>query len=101
MPHSPKLANKANELIERLSVVAHNPKLDNFEVQRIARDANALMQSNPAGAHAVLGGIAALRGNADDSRNHHRIALTLGQRRHGAAQLFDLPFRPRRARRST
>lgn len=68
---------KANKLIERLAVVARTSSLDNLEVQRIARDANVLMQSDPAGAHTVLGCIAALRGNADDSQNHHRIALRL------------------------
>ena len=77
MPRSPAPATKANELIKRLAVVAGSPSVDNFEVQRIARDANALMRSDPAGAHTVLGGISALRGNPDDSRKHHRIALTL------------------------
>ena len=77
MPAPSAPANKANELIERIGVVARNSTLDNFEVQRIARDANALMRSDPAGAHTVLGCIAALRCNAEDSRKHHRIALTL------------------------
>ena len=77
MPRSPARASKASELIKRLAVVADSPSLDDFEVQRIARDANALIQSDPAGAHTALGGIAALRGHADESRKHHRIALTL------------------------
>lgn len=77
MPLNPAPATIASQLIERLAVVASTPALDNLEIQRITRDANTLMQSHPAVAHTVLGGIAALHGDAEESRSHHRVALTL------------------------
>lgn len=70
-------AKKANELIERLAQLATAPALDEFSLQRVARDANALMKSDPAGAHTVLGGVAALRGDRDETRKRHRAALKI------------------------
>lgn len=77
MPRTPAPAPKANELIERLAQLADTPALDEFSLQRIARDANALMKSDPAGAHTVLGGVAALRGDGEETRKRHRAALKI------------------------
>ena len=79
MPRRPAPAPKANELIERLAQLADTPALDEFSLQRIARDANALMKSDPAGAHTVLGGVAALRGDGEETRKRHRTALGIDE----------------------
>ena len=70
-------AKKVNQLIGRLAKLAAAPALDEFSLQRVARDANALMKSDPAGAHTVLGGVAALRGDGDETRKRHRTALKI------------------------
>ena len=77
MPRTPAPAPKANELIERLAQLATAPALDEFSLQRIDRDANALMKSDPAGAHTVLGGVAALRGDRAETRKRYRTALQI------------------------
>ena len=73
----PDAALKTNDLIERLGVVAAAPALDELELRRIARQAQALMKVDPAGAHTLLGGVAAQRGDAVGTRRHHDIALDL------------------------
>lgn len=70
-------AKKVNQLIGRLAKLAAAPALDEFSLQRVARDANALMKSDPAGAHTVLGGVAALGGDRDETRRRHRTALQI------------------------
>lgn len=75
MSRNPAHAPKSNELIERLGVVAASPRLDEVELRRIAREAQALMDVDPAGAHTLLGGVASQRGDADSARRHHSIAL--------------------------
>ena len=70
-------AQKVNQLIERLDQLATAPALDEFSLQRIARDAKALMKSDPAGAHTVLGSVAALRGDRDETRHRYRTALEI------------------------
>ena len=75
MSHAPAPAEKVNQLIERLRQLAAAPALDEFSLQRIARDANSLMKSDPADAHTVLGGVAALRGDGDETRHRYRTAL--------------------------
>ena len=77
MASGPAPATKADELIKRLAFLAHSRGNDDLEIGRIARDANALMDADPAGAHMVLGAVAAARGNATNTKHHYRIALRL------------------------
>ena len=77
MSRNPAPTKKVNRLIERLAQLADAPEIDQFSLQRIARDANALMKSDPAGAYTVLGGVAALRGERDETRRRHRTALKI------------------------
>ncbi len=77
MSRTPTHAPKSNELIERLGVVAASPRLDEVELGRIAREARALMNVDPAGAHTLLGGVASQRGDATSTRRHHSIALDI------------------------
>ena len=72
-----KRQGRADELIRRLADVAQANGNDELAIPRIERDANMLMETDPVGAHTVLGGIGALRGDDDGVRNHHRIALDL------------------------
>lgn len=73
----PAPATKANELIKRLAVIAEARSDDELEIGRIAREANSLMNVDAAGAHMVLGGIAAARADAEKTKHHYRIALQL------------------------
>ena len=77
MPRTSAPAKKVNALIEHLAGLAEAPTPDEFSLQRIARDANALMKSDRAGAHTVLGGVAALQGDVDETRRHYRTALNI------------------------
>lgn len=77
MSTGPVPASKTNTLIDRLAAVAAAPTLDELEIGRIHREASALIQADAAGAHTVLGAVAALRGDADKARQHHEIALNL------------------------
>lgn len=71
----PAPVKKTNELIERLAQLSAAPTLDEFALQRIVREAEALMKSDPTGAHVILGGAAALRDDAEETRHHFRTAL--------------------------
>ena len=44
-------------------------------LRRVERDAEAVMDVDPAGAHTVLGAVASLRWDAESVRGHFRIAL--------------------------
>ena len=68
-------ATKADELLAQLETVMHAPVLNEVELRRIARAADALMDIDAAGAHSLLGVVAALRGDADAVRRHYRIAV--------------------------
>ena len=72
-----KRQSEVDELIRRLADVAQANDNDELAIPRLERDANMLMKTNPVGAHTVLGGISALRGDDEGARNHHRIALEL------------------------
>ncbi len=78
MPRNGQPASKAGTLVQRLAALADQAILDEFEMRRLEREAQALMRADPAGAHTLLGGLAALRGKGDDSRHHHRNALAIG-----------------------
>ena len=70
-------ATKANQLIQRLAAVTWARAQDQLEIRRIEREAGELMKVDAAGAHAVLGGAAAARGDAEATREHYRVALRL------------------------
>ena len=65
------------DALERLDT---SERLDDLEVQRLARDANVLMASDPTGAHTVLGGVAGIKGDATKVHEHYRAALRLSRR---------------------
>ena len=67
----------SHALIERLATVAAASAFDEFELERLHRDATALLKADAAGAHTVLGAVAALRGDAGKAHRHHEIALNL------------------------
>ena len=73
----PARATKAAELIKRLTAAGNAEELDEWGIRRLTRDAHALMDSDAVAAHTILGGIAALKGDADDVRKHYDIALQL------------------------
>ena len=73
-------AHKANALIDALAKLDRSEVLDDLALSRLAREAQALMKSDAAGAHMVLGGIAGIEGDAARVREHHVIALQLSAR---------------------
>ena len=73
-------ARKATALMEELERLDTSERLDDLEVLRLARDANALMASDPTGAHTVLGGVAGIKGDASKVHEHYRAALRLSHR---------------------
>ena len=77
MPNRALAMPKADELIGRLGTVASADTADELAIRRIQNDAKRLMNSDPAGAHTVMGGVAALLGNLDEVHTHHRVALGL------------------------
>lgn len=70
-------ARKADALIEALAKLHRSEVLDDLALGRLAREVQALMKSDAAGAHMVLGGIAGIEGDAAGVREHHVIALRL------------------------
>ena len=70
-------ATKAGKLMEQLGRLSAARELDDFAIRRVERAAKALMDVDRASAHTALGGAAALRGDAEAARSHHRIALRL------------------------
>ena len=77
MPVTPAAAPKVNGLIERLGTLSESAVITEFALERISRDARALMRADPAGANTVLGCVAALRGDLETCQRHHRTALRL------------------------
>ena len=77
MARAPSAARKTNDLVSQVATVARSPAIDEVAMWRIEREARALMQSDPSGAHAVLGTVDALRGDEAATKEHYRIALKL------------------------
>ena len=73
-------ARKANALIDALAKLDRSAVLDDLALGRLAREARALIKSDAAGAHTILGGIAGIEGDAARVREHHAIALRLSAR---------------------
>ena len=74
---SPSSARDAHELTETLTTLGDGEELNEWAIQKLARDARGLMKEDPVGAHIVLGGIAALRGQVAQVHRHNEIALQL------------------------
>ena len=77
MPDTPAAAPRVNGLIERLGTLSESAVITEFALERISRDARALMRADPAGANTVLGYVAALRGDLETSQRHHQTALRI------------------------
>lgn len=73
-------ASRAGALIDELERLELSEAFDDLAVRRLSREARALMPHDPMGAHTVLGGITGIEGNADEVREHYRIALELSRR---------------------
>ena len=73
--HVPTPATKAEELIEKLNMIALGAEVDDLVLRRISQEAQRAMPAGPAEAHTVLGAVAALQGHAEDVRKHFEIAL--------------------------
>ena len=72
--------SKAGTLIGELERLDMSEELDDLEMRRLAREARSLMASDATGAHAVLGGIAGVEGDAAKVHEHYRAALQLSNR---------------------
>lgn len=91
-------AAKVNELIETLERFTGSEVLQELELRRLAREAEALMKVDAAGGHTVLGAIAGIEGDAAAVRRHYKVALqqsgrtleTLGNYASALAQAGDL-----------
>ena len=70
-------ARKATALIRELERLNASERLDDLELFRLTRDAKALMASDAAGAHDVLGSAAGINGDAAKVHEHYRTALRL------------------------
>ena len=92
MSQTPTRATKAQELVRRLTTIADAEELNEWGIRQLEREARALMDADAVAAHIVLGGVAALKGEVAEVREHHRIALQLSGNsvealRNGAASL--------------
>lgn len=70
-------ARKTNDLGRQVASIARSPAIDAIASRRIGAEAYALIQSDPFGAHAVLGTVAAIRGDETATKVHYRMALQL------------------------
>ena len=77
MPVTSAAAPKVNGLIERLGTLSESAAITESALERISRDARALMRADRAGANTVLGCIAALRGDLETCQRHHQTALRI------------------------
>lgn len=68
---------RSEALIGELAEMATQHVIDELRLARVRRDAERLMDNDPAGAHAALGCIAALKGDVASVEDHHRIARQL------------------------
>ena len=80
MSQTPDPARKVGALVDILVDLDHSEILDDLVLARLERDARALMQSDPAGARSVLGGVASLHCDTAGVREHYQVALRLSGR---------------------
>lgn len=69
---------KTSELADRVAQMGEDAVIDEFALRRIAADARKLMSTDAAGAHTVLGQVAALQWNVVELERHFRSAISLG-----------------------
>ena len=72
MSYIPTPQTKADDLMDRLMAM---DAPNEIALRGLERDAEAVMDVDPAVAHSVFGGVASLRWNAEGVREHFRIAL--------------------------
>ncbi len=65
---------KTNELFKDLASLSAK---DDFLLRRVENEAAKLMRVDASGGHAVLGAVAAIRGNLDRSVRHHELSVKL------------------------
>ena len=70
-------ATKAAELIRRLSTLANRVEIGDFELRQMEQEAAKLLQVDAEQAYQILGGVAALRGDAEGVHREHKKALKL------------------------
>lgn len=73
-------ARKADALIGALVELDRSEIMDDLALNRLAREAQALMKSDATGARIVLGGIAGIEGDGAKVREHYGVALRLSER---------------------
>ena len=73
--YRPTAKPKANDLVAQLSELTKSSVVQELPMRRLRNQAQSLMDSDPAGAHTVFGGVAALEWDLEGVRNHFRIAL--------------------------
>lgn len=70
-------ATKAAKLFRRLSTFANRAEISDFELRQMEHEANRLLQADAEQAYQILGGLAALRGDAEGVHREHERALKL------------------------
>ncbi len=73
----PSRAPRSAQVVDELRLIAEADELHDFALQRLERNARALMNADPECAHTVLGAIASLQAHSEEVRKHHQIALRL------------------------
>lgn len=70
--------SEASKLADRVARMGNEAVIDEFALDQIAADAQKLMSTDAAGAHAALGRVAALRWDVAELRRHYRSAISVG-----------------------
>ena len=73
----PAAKPKSDELLERVEQAGKAVVLDALELRRITAEARQLMGADPGGANAVLGTLAAVDGDVEETKRRYGIALNL------------------------
>ena len=68
---------KQNQLLEQVAVLATSPILNEIALRRLEDEAQKLVRADASGAHAVLGAVAAIRGDGDEVARHHELSIKL------------------------
>ncbi len=69
---------KTSDLADRVAQMGQDAVIDEFALRRIAADARKLMSTDAAGAHTVLGRVAALRWDVAELKRRYQSAISLG-----------------------
>ena len=68
---------KQNQLLEQVAVLAASPILNEIALRRLEDEARTLVRTDASGAHAVLGAVAAIRGDVGEVVRHHELSIKL------------------------